>query len=103
MKLFWIIILAFVSSSCVTYEKGRYIVPQDLAFIEKGKTTRAEVIERLGPPFSETADLFQSEPTTTTTQTKITVTPEDGTQEEQIMITYDEAGVVQDYSFNVVR
>jgi hypothetical protein len=141
MKFFWIIILAFFSSSCATSEMGRYITPQGLAFIEKGKTTRAEVIQRLGPPMSEGPDptKFQFKSTTTTTKSKTTVTPEGETQteavttmqlepinkvtkamylhtkseaqafagvkttQERVWITYDEAGIVQDYSFEVLR
>ena len=120
---------------------GRYIGPQDLAFIEKGKTTRAEVIQRLGRPMSEGPDptLFQFKTTTTTTKSKTTVTPEGESQQEavttmrvepitkftkamylhtkseggiftgikttqeRVWITYDESGVVQEYSFEVLR
>jgi hypothetical protein len=141
MKFFGIIIMAFFSSSCATSEMGRYIGSQDLAFIEKGKTTRVEVIQRLGRPMSEGPDttLFQFKTTTTTTKSKTTFTPEGESQQEavttmkvepltkftkamylhtksegaiftgikttqeRVWITYDEAGVVQDYSFEVLR
>jgi len=83
MKTYWIIILALISSSCATAEMGRYIAPQDVAWIQKGATTRAEVVQRLGAPMSETPDwtAMQFQTTSTTTTTKITTTKEGESQQ----------------------
>ena len=142
IKSLLIILLVFLQSGCATVENGRHIQPQDLAFIEKGKTTRAEVIQRLGRPMSEGPDLatmYQFKTTSTTTTTKTIVIGEGQTQQESVTTTqlepvnrrtkamylhtkseaaafhgikttqerlyviYDDAGIVQDYSFEVLR
>ena len=58
--------------ACATAEIGRRITPEDVAWIQKGVTTRAEIVQRLGPPFSEapdwTAMQFQSKSITTTSK-----------------------------------
>jgi hypothetical protein len=141
MKWSSVVMLALLAISCATHEMGRYITPEDLAFIQKGKTTRAEVVQRLGKPMGEGPDptLFQFKTTTTTTKSKTTVTPEGETQteavttmqvepikkgtkamylhtsteggafrgmkqrQERVWIMYDEAGIVQDYTFEVLK
>jgi hypothetical protein len=141
MKLFFVMLMALLSITCATHEMGRYITPQDLAFIQKGKTTRTEVVQRLGKPMGEGPDptLFEFKTTTMTTKGKTTVTPEGETQteavttmhvepikkgtkamylhtrteggpfmdmkqtQEQVWITYDDAGIVQEYTFEVLK
>jgi len=72
MKTYWIVLLAFISWGCATAEMGRYVGPQDVTWIQKGVTTRSEVVQRLGAPHSEAPDWtpmqFQSVSTTTTSK-----------------------------------
>src|SRR5690349_19886237 len=87
MKLFLVILLALALISCGTYyERGREITANDLEFIQKGKTTRDEVVQRLGKPMSEGRDptLLQLKTVTTTTKSRTTVTPEGETQTEAV-------------------
>jgi hypothetical protein len=120
MKTYWMVLLAFISWGCATAEMGRYIGPQDVTWIQKGVTTRSEVVQRLGPPLSETPDWtamqFQSVSTTTTSkegesQQSVTTTiylhtkSEGGlfvgftTTQEQFWVSFDEHGIVQNYGF----
>ncbi len=67
--LFLLLLLA-----CANVEIGRRITSDDVAWIQKGITTRAEIVERLGPPMSEGPDYnamqFQTKTRTTTTTRK---------------------------------
>lgn len=76
-------ILVFISSGCVTAEIGRPISPQDMAWIQKGKTTRVEVIQRFWAPESETPDwaAMQYQVNTTTTTTRTTRTNNEESQQ----------------------
>ena len=72
MKHLWL--LGFVLSvlGCATAEKGRSISTQDVTWIQKGKTSRAEVVQRFGGPTSETPDwaAMHYQVTSITTTTK---------------------------------
>ena len=59
-------------SGCASAHFGREITPQDVAWIQKNITTREEVIQRIGLPFSEAPDWsdLQFETTTTTKTSK---------------------------------
>lgn len=74
MKTYWIVLFPLIMWGCATAEMGRYIGPNDVVWIQKGVTTRPEVVQRLGAPMSEVPDWtsmqFQSTSTTTTTTTK---------------------------------
>ena len=76
-------ILTSLLSGCATAEHGRRITPDQIAWIQKGITTRAEVVQKLGGPMSEVPDwggiTYQSTSVTTTikegdTQTTVTTT-----------------------------
>ena len=64
-------VIALVLCGCGTAEKGKRIVPDEVRWIEKERTTRAEVVARFGwPPveFPQSSG-FTATPTTTTTTT----------------------------------
>jgi outer membrane protein assembly factor BamE (lipoprotein component of BamABCDE complex) len=73
MKTFWIVTLAFCFCSCATAESGRYIGPEDVAWIQKGVTTRDEVVQRLGAPRMELPDFTAMKYQTTSTSTTTTI------------------------------
>ena len=80
--------VVFVLSSCVSAETGRSISPQDVAWIQKGKTTRAEVVERFGGPTSEMPDWagMQYQVTSITTTTTPT-SNKDGESQQSVTTT----------------
>ena len=49
-KVVVIAFMALVSYSCATAEQGMRITSNEVAWIEKGKTTRAEVVAKFGSP-----------------------------------------------------
>ena len=49
-------ILTSLVSGCATAEHGRRITPDQITWIQKGITTRAEVVQKLGGPMSEVPD-----------------------------------------------
>ena len=73
MKNLWLFVVVFTVSGCVSAEMGRSISSQDVAWIQKGKTTRVEVVQRFGAPTSEMPDWagmhYQVTSITTTTKT----------------------------------
>lgn len=73
MKTLLTLSVAMVLWGCATAEIGRRITPEDVAWIQTGITSRAAIVQRLGPPMSETPDWtamqFQTTSTTTTTTT----------------------------------
>ena len=73
MKNLWLFVVVFTVSGCVSAEMGRSISSQDVPWIQKGKTTRAEVVQRFGAPTSEMPDWagmhYQVTSITTTTKT----------------------------------
>jgi hypothetical protein len=126
------ILLLLTLTSCVTYERGQNITPDQVAWIQKGVTTRGEVLERFGSPLGEAPDGVMVETSTSPTTTK-----EDGTQttimtskigpakytkaiylhtrtdgglfmenkvtQERLTIRYDERGIVQDFELERLR
>ncbi len=76
-------ILTSLLSGCATAEHGRRITPVQVTWIQKGITTRAEVVQKLGGPMAEVPDwggiTYQSTSVTTTikegdTQKTVTTT-----------------------------
>lgn len=45
-----VLILGMLISGCATVQSGRQITPEQAAWIERGTTTRAEVVAKLGAP-----------------------------------------------------
>jgi len=64
--------LVIFLNGCATAEMGRLITPEQAAWIQKGVTTRNEVVERFGVPDLEFPDYTDSkhQPTSTSTTTK---------------------------------
>lgn len=50
MRLAGILVIAFLLYGCATEEQGRRIIPDEVTWIEKQRSTRAEVVERFGLP-----------------------------------------------------
>jgi|SRR5215217_2271171 len=111
-------VLAFFSYSCATAQQGKRITPDEAAWIETGRTTRAEVVARLGLPRVEfpQSSGFISVSTTTQLQghprlRKATYvsTHRDtagfpfygdvGVTQSQFWVVYDDEGVVRDFGF----
>ena len=73
-KTFLILLMSLVTVGCATAESGRNITPEQINWIQKGVTTRTEIIENLGHPVTEIPDWskmdFSSTSTTTTTTSK---------------------------------
>ena len=65
-----LMITAFVLCGCATAEQGMRIIPDDVTWIEKERTTRAEVVARFGLPRVE----FPQSSAFTTTTTTATIT-----------------------------
>jgi hypothetical protein len=61
-KWAWLAVLAAACglTSCATRDSGYKISEETIAFIRPGETTRAEVIENLGPPLLELRDIRAS-------------------------------------------
>jgi outer membrane protein assembly factor BamE (lipoprotein component of BamABCDE complex) len=49
-------ILTSLLFGCATAEHGRRITPDQITWIQKGVTTRTEVVQKLGGPMSEVPD-----------------------------------------------
>jgi hypothetical protein len=71
MRLLYAIGITLVLWGCATDEQGRLISHDEVTWIQKGVTTRSQVIERFGSPRFETP--LQSSTTSTTTTTRPTV------------------------------
>jgi hypothetical protein len=67
MRLIYALVISLALSGCATDEQGRLIRPEDTTWIQKGVTTRSEIVQRFGPPRFETP--LQSSTTSTTTTT----------------------------------
>ena len=76
MRLATLMIIVFVAFGCATAEEGTRIMPDEVTWIEKEKTTRAEIVARFGSPPVEFPQ--SSGFTTTSTTTTITTTDLDG-------------------------
>ena len=74
MRLAVLMVIAFVAYGCA--EEGNRIIPDDVTWIEKERTTRAEVVARFGSPPVEFP--LSSGFTTTATTATITITDSDG-------------------------
>jgi hypothetical protein len=61
--------LVIFLNGCATAEMGRLITPEQAAWIQKGVTTRNEVVERFGVPDLEFPDYTDSKHQTTSTST----------------------------------
>jgi hypothetical protein len=127
-----LVMLLLNLTSCVTNERGRNIMAGEIAWIQKGVTTRTEIVRTFGTPYSEVPD-----GTTVTTTVLPTTTNEDGSNttvvtskfglakntkaiylhtktegglfrdvkvtQEQFTIRYDERGIVQDFGLERLR
>ena len=71
-----LMVIAFVLFGCATAEEGKRITPDDVTWIERETSTRAEVVARFGSPPAEFPQ--SSGFTTTATTTAITTTDSDG-------------------------
>ena len=80
--------VVFIVSSCAIAETGRSIKSQDVTWIQKGKTTRAEIVERFGGPTSEMPDWagMQYQVTSITTATQ-TTSNKDGESPQSVTTT----------------
>lgn len=121
-----LVITLLTLTNCVTNERGRSITVEEIAWIQKGITTRTEIVKKFGTPYSEVPD-----GTTVTTTVLPTTTNEDGSKttivtsklglakntkatylhtktegglfrdmkvtQEQFTVRYDERGMVQDF------
>jgi hypothetical protein len=67
MRLLYAIGVTLVLWGCATDEQGRLISRDEVTWIQKGITTRSQVIERFGPPRFETPLQSSTHSTTTTT------------------------------------
>jgi hypothetical protein len=120
MRLAILIVLAFVLYGCAAAEQGKRIIPDEVTWIEKGRTTRAEVVARFGLPPVEFPQSSEGHLKTVQTATQIqrrtrlrkatyvcthrepTAFPYYDSLEitqSQFWVVYDEKGVVQDYGF----
>ena len=127
MRMIYGVLISLVLCGCATDEHGRLINQEEVLWIEKGVTTRTQVVEQFGSPRFE--GLLPSTTTSTTTatvegksQTTITTVhvDEPRTQTKAIYpytrfqsttpfyvkvdtsefwLVYDEHGVVQGYGF----
>lgn len=64
-----LIALLVILSGCATAEMGRQITVEQAAWIQKGVTSRSEVVERFGAPNFEFPDYANSKYETTSTST----------------------------------
>ena len=68
-----ILVIALVLFGCATAEQGKRIIPDEVRWIEKGRTTRAEILARFGLPtveFPMSSDFTIGSMTTTTTDSE---------------------------------
>ena len=84
-------IMILSSSACATAEFGRKIHPEEVAWIEKGVTTRTEVVQKLGAPFSEVPDWTSLSFESTSTITTVTETTREGETEKSRSVATIEA------------
>ena len=109
----WVLVasLPLLLANCATAEFGRQITPEEVTWIQKGITTRSEVVQRFGAPRFELPDWTNRKYQTTTTQktvkegdtsttttTTVQVEPTDRTMKAVYMYTKSEAAVVPFYA-----
>ena len=120
MRLVILIVLDFVLYGCAAAEQGKRIIPDEVTWIEKGRTTRAEVVARFGLPpveFPQSSGFTTASTTTITTQrpTRLRKATYVYTRRDtadgfpffdnpqfrqcQFWVVYDEQVVVRDYGF----
>jgi hypothetical protein len=120
MRLAILMLIVFVLFGCATAEQGKRITPDDVTWIEKERTTRAEVVAKFGSPPVEFPQSSEGHLKTVQTATQIqrrthlrkatyvythrepTAFPYYDSLEitqSQFWVVYDEKGVVQDYGF----
>jgi len=69
MRMIYGVLISFVLCGCATDEHGRLINQDEVLWIEKGITTRTQVVEHFGSPRFEGALPSTTTSTTTTTAT----------------------------------
>jgi hypothetical protein len=129
MRPIYGIVISLVLGGCGTVEHGRLISQDEVTWIQKGVTTRTEVVERFGTPRLETplqstatstttrTASGEGQPQTTTTTVHVNEAPKGSkatylhtrskstipfwvkAHTTQFWLTYDEKSVVQDYGF----
>lgn len=118
MRLAIFVVIAFVLYSCATAEQSTRIAPNEAAWIQKGTTTRTEVLARFGPPrleFPQSSSIISPSTTVQLQQlprlrraTYVYIRRDTagfpfyedaGVTQSQFWIVYDEEGVVRDYGF----
>lgn len=70
-----LLVFLLTTTSCMTYETGRNITVGEIGWIQKGVTTRTEVVQKFGRAYGEGPDGVMVETTTTPPTTN-----EDGNQ-----------------------
>ena len=118
MRLARVILLAFLSCACAAAEQGTRITLDEVAWMETGRTTQAEVVARFGLPrveFPQSSGIISA---STTTQLErlprlrkatYVYTHRDtagfpfyedvGVTQSQFWIVYDDEGIVRDFGF----
>ena len=74
VRLAVLMVIAFVLFGCATAEQGKRLVPDEVRWIEKERTTRAEVVARFGLPpveFPQSSGFTPTSKTTTITTTDL--------------------------------
>ncbi len=129
MRMIYGVLISLVLCGCATDEHGRLINQNEVTWIQKGVTTRSQVVEQFGLPRFEGPFHSATASTTTTTaivegkpQTTITTVQVDESPQQtkaiypytrlqsttpfyvkvytsQFWLVYDEHGVVQGYGF----
>ncbi|MFZ5876931.1 MAG: hypothetical protein ACOYXU_11060 [Nitrospirota bacterium] len=93
-----VVLFLLILPACANVEIGRRITSADIAWIQKGITTRAEIVERLGPPMSEGPDYnamqFQTK-TKTKTKTTTTTRKSGESQESESTTTIESVNINQ--------
>lgn len=107
------------TAACVVGEVERRITPQDTVWIEKGRTTRDQVVATFGepsftgtqqgvgqlaeyavpPPARVTLEATQSGPFPQVQRPPVSAPSEAQALRDRFWVIYNEAGVVQDFGF----
>ena len=107
MKAIGLLFLAVVVEGC--FSTGAQVDPQQLSSFQKGRTTYAEVVERIGQPTSQTVDsegdrravwmyfASKARPESFIPIVGPLVAGSD-TKSSNVMMHFDSQGVLQDYS-----
>ena len=86
-NVFLIIFVSLITVGCATAESGRTITPEEITWMQKGVTTRVEVVEKLGYPMSEVPDWSKMDLSSTSTTTTTTITGDDGQTPKSVSTT----------------